>query len=175
MNLRYRALALTLAGGAAAGAFVNLLSVQSGGAELSLPWLVLPVALLLGGAALYLARQVRKFSKRQTRDQAGNMNPLLAARVAVYAQALALTGALLSGWQLAIFVFQLGLLASRPALSPLVQSGAVLVAGIFMLVAGVCAENMCKIPPGDDEDGGHPGLGETSPQPGTLAKKVSRP
>lgn len=173
MNLRYRALALTTGVGVAAGALANLVSVQSGGAELSLPFFICLVALLLGGAALYLARQVSKFSTPETREQAGNMTPLVAARVAIYSQALALTGALLTGWQVAILAFQLGLLSSRAALAPLAESGAALLAGLFMLVAGIIAENMCKIPPGKDEDGGQ-GLGETAPQAGPLANREGR-
>lgn len=174
MNLKSRALALALAVGAAAGAIVNLLSVHNGGPELALPALIWVVALLTGGAALYLASQVSKYSKRETRSQAGNMNPLLAARVAVFAQSLALTGALVLGWQLAILVFQFGLMSSRASTWPLVESTISMVAGLFMMLCGVIAVNMCRIPPGDDEDGGSTGLGESLPQTGPLANRESK-
>lgn len=174
MNLKSRALALALAVGAAAGAIANLLSVHNGGPELALPALIWVAALLTGGAALYLASQVSKYSKRETRSQAGNMNPLLAARVAVFAQSLALTGALVLGWQLAILVFQFGLMSSRASTWPLVESTISMVAGLFMMLCGVIAVNMCRIPPGDDEDGGSTGLGESLPQTGPLANRESK-
>lgn len=174
MNLKPRALALALAVGAAVGAIVNSLSVRNGGPELSLPALIWVAALLIGGAVLYLASQVSKFSKRETRSQAGNMNSLLAARVAVFAQSLALTGALVMGWQLAILVFQLGLMSSRASTWPLAESAISMVAGLFMMLSGVIAVNMCRIPPGDDEDGGGTGLGEGLPQTGPLANRESK-
>lgn len=174
VNLKPRALALTLAGGAATGAIVNSLSVRNGGPELSLPTLIWVAALLIGGAVLYLASQVSKFSKRETRSQAGNMNALLAARIVVFAQALALTGALVMGWQLAILVFQLGLMSSRASTWPLAESAISMVAGLFMMVSGLIAVNMCRIPPGDDEDRGGTGLGEGLPQTGPLANRESK-
>ncbi|WP_237205598.1 DUF3180 domain-containing protein [Rothia nasimurium] len=168
MKLRSRALALLAGVGVASGAVLNLLSVQSGGPELSLPALTLLAALILAGLALYFARQVYRYSRVETRKNAGSMNPLMAARVAVFAQALALTGALVGGWQVAILVYQLGLLTSRALAQPLVESSVALVGGLVMLVAGIVAENWCKIPPGDQDAGG--GVGEVSPQTGPLAR-----
>ncbi|WP_421083623.1 DUF3180 domain-containing protein [Rothia nasimurium] len=170
MSLRNRALALVFGVGVASGALLNLLSVQAGGPELSLPALILLAALILAVLALYFARQVSRFSRVDTRAKAGSMNPLLAARVAVFAQALALTGALIAGWQLALVVYQVGLLASRSATAPLVESLLALVGGLIMLVAGIIAENWCKIPPGDDEGSG--GVGQVAPQAGPLARKT---
>ncbi|WP_237199657.1 DUF3180 domain-containing protein [Rothia nasimurium] len=168
MKLRSRALALLAAVGVASGAVLNFLSVSSGGPELSLPALTVVAALILGSLALYFARQVLKFSRVETRKKAGSMNPLMAARVAVFAQALALTGALVTGWQVAILVYQLGLLTSRASAQPLVESSVALAGGLVMLVAGIVAENWCKIPPGDEDAGG--GVGEVSPQTGPLAR-----
>lgn len=168
MKLRNRALAFLAGAGVAAGAVLNLLSVQGGGPELSLPALTLLAALILGGVALFYARQVLKYSRVETRKDAGSMNPLLAARVAVFAQALALTGALVGGWQVAIVVYQLGLAGSRSSALPLVESLTALAAGLVMLVCGLVAESWCKVPPGDEDADG--GVGEVSPQAGPLAR-----
>ena len=120
MKLRSRALALLAGVGVASGAVLNLLSTQSGGPELSLPALTLVAALILAGLALYFARQVYRYSRVETRKNAGSMNPLMAARVAVFAQALALTGALVGGWQVAIVVYQVGLASARATAQPLI-------------------------------------------------------
>ncbi|WP_237187767.1 DUF3180 domain-containing protein [Rothia nasimurium] len=170
MSLRNRALGLMFGVGVATGALLNLVSVQAGGPELSLPSLTLLGALVLSALALYFARQVARFSRVETRADAGSMNPLLAARVAVFAQALALTGALIAGWQLALVVYQVGLLASRSTMAPLIESLLALTGGVIMLVAGILAENWCKIPPGDEDGGG--GVGQAAPQPGPLARKT---
>ena len=167
MSVRNRALALIFALGVASGALMNLMSVRSGGPELSLPSLTLLGALLLAVLVLYFARQVSRFSRPETRTKAGSMTPLLAARVAIFAQALALTGALLAGWQIALVAYQLGLLASRATLAPLVESLLALVAGLVMLLAGILAENWCKIPPEDQKGSG--GVGQISPQTGPQA------
>lgn len=165
VSLRARALALTAALGVALGALANLVSVNSGGVELSLPGAFVLFGAALGGLALYLARQVVKFADRQTRQEARNMNPLMAARVAVFAQALALTGAFVAGWQVSIGVYQLGLLASRSSLLLLAETGLALLGGLAMLVCGLVAESWCKIPPGSDDEGGTPTgrLAQTGP------------
>ncbi|WP_326504088.1 DUF3180 domain-containing protein [Rothia nasimurium] len=168
MKLRSRALALLAGVGVASGAVLNLLSVQSGGPELSLPALTLVAALILAGLALYFARQVHRYSRVETRKNAGSMNPLMAARVAVFAQALALTGVLVGGWQVAIVVYQVGLASARATAQPLIESLLALAGGLVMLVTGIVAENWCKVPPGDNDAGG--GVGEVSPQTGPLAR-----
>lgn len=168
MKLRSRALALLAAVGVASGAVLNFLSVSSGGPELSLPALTVVAALILGSLALYFARQVLRFSRVETRKKAGSMNPLMAARVAVFAQALALTGALVGGWQVAIVVYQVGLASARATAHPLIESLLALAGGLVMLVAGIVAENWCKVPPGDEDAGG--GVGGARPQTGPLAR-----
>lgn len=168
MRLRSRALALMGALGVAAGALANLLSVSAGGAELSLPGAFLLFAVMAGGVALYLGRQVGKYANRKTRQDAKSVNPLLAARVAVYAQAVALTGSLVAGWQVAILVYQLGLVGSRSS-DMMVETTLALLGGVVLLVSGIIAENWCKIPPGDDEEGGGTPAGRVA-QPGPLVR-----
>lgn len=168
MRLRSRALALLAGIGLAGGATLNLVSIRLGGPELSLPALTVVVALVVGGVALYFARQVYRFSRVETRKDAGSMTALTAARVAVFAQALALTGALVAGWQLAIVVHQLGLVSVRATVHPLVESLLALAGGLIMLVAGVLAESWCKVPPGDEDAVG--GVSGISPQAGPLAR-----
>lgn len=168
MRLRSRALALTLAVGVLSGSVFNLLSTRSGGSELSLPALILLASCIVGAIALYWGRQVARYSRLETRQQACNMNPLFAARVAVFAQAMALTGALMMGWQIAILVYQLGLTGARSTWSPLVDTLCALAGGLVLLVCGIVVENWCKIPPDDDELGG--GIAEAAPQPGPLGR-----
>lgn len=168
MRLRSRALALTFALGVLTGSVFNLLSIKMGGRELSLPALIVLVCLIVGTVALYWGRQVAQYSRVETRNQATNMTPLFAARVAVFAQAMALTGALMMGWQVAILVYQLGLTGARATWSPLVDTLCALAGGLILLVCGILVENWCKIPPNDDEPGG--GLTEAAPQPGPLGR-----
>lgn len=168
MILRSRALALTLAAGVLAGSLVNLLSVKAGGRELSLPALSLLAFLVVASLALYWGRQVAQYSRVETRSKAANMTPLFAARVAVFAQAMALTGSLVAGWQLAILGYQLGVLDARATWLPLVDTLCALAGGVILLVCGIVVENWCKIPPDDDELSG--GISEVAPQPGPLGR-----
>ena len=158
MSLSLRLLALLFGLGVAAGSALNLASVWAGGRELALPASFLALALVLVLPALYFARKVSRFARPATRAQAKNMTPLFAARILAYAQALALGGAGLTGWQLAVMVYQRGLLPVRGG-PEMVWSLLGLLGSALLLGGGLLAEHWCKLPPEDKEG---TGLGEPS-------------
>ncbi|MBM7051611.1 MULTISPECIES: DUF3180 domain-containing protein [unclassified Rothia (in: high G+C Gram-positive bacteria)] len=149
-QVRARALLLCASVALAAGAVLNGLSVAAGGAELLLPQATVFLALIVGAVVLFYARQVAKFQDVSTRAQAPRMNALLAARVAVFAQSSAFSGALILGWHVALLGFELTLYTQRGAFDPVITAVLGLVTGGILLGAGLWAESMCKIPPNKD-------------------------
>lgn len=163
-QVRVRALVLCASVSLAAGAILNGISVYAGGAELMLPPATVILALILGGIALFYGNQVAKFRDVTKRAQVPNMTPIFAARVAVYAQSCALSGAIILGWHLALLGFELMLFAQRGAVNPLITAVVGLATGGILLGAGLWAEDMCKIPPEDGDSIG-----------GAVAGRQTRP
>ncbi len=114
-------------------------------------WVGLVVMLFLGGGLLAAGWQVRK-----VRDGGGDgtLTPLRAARTLVFAQASALTGAVLVGWYAANLLVLLPdadieSQRSRAALFAL----QVVVAGALS-AAGMVVQRWCRIRPRDEDDDG---------------------
>lgn len=114
----------------------------------------LPLSSLLTIAAVVAVTLV--FGLRVKRWRAGNrkrvLDPILAARTVVFAQATAYAGALTTGWHVGILIDQLTLLGVRSNLGPVWGSLAVIAGGIVMIGTGLVVESFCKLPP-DDESG----------------------
>jgi hypothetical protein len=87
------------------------------------------------------------------------LDPILATRTLVLAQACAYAGALSLGWHAGIFVDQLTLLSVRSTTAPLWGSVALMVGGTLMIMVGLVVEDFCKLPP-DDDGTGAPGHSE---------------
>ncbi|MDT0189389.1 DUF3180 domain-containing protein [Rothia terrae] len=174
-QLRARALILCLSLALLAGAIFNGISVSAGGPELGLPPATLLIAVIAGALALYFGSQVAKFQDRDRRSQVPNMTPIFAARVAIFAQACALSGALIAGWHVAITGFQLTLLSARGSWEPVLFAVLGIVTGIILLVCGLIAENMCKIPPHDGDDASGPGTPAPRTDTGYARNDSSRP
>lgn len=153
-QLRARALILCASVSLAAGAVLNGISVSAGGAELMLPGATVILALIISGLVLFFADQVAKYRDLSQRAKVPNMTPLFAARVAIFAQSCALSGAIIVGWHLALLAFEVMLYSQRGTFLPVITAGLGLVTGGILLGSGLWAENMCKIPPGDSNDGG---------------------
>ena len=158
-SLKFRVLLLIFMIACGVGAVVNGLSVGSWGYELQLPPSILLVAGMYSAVVLWLGIQVSRYRDRERRqDAAYSMNPLLAARTVLLAQAGAYTGATLAGWHTALLVFQINMLAVRSSWGHVFEAGIAVLAGLIMVGVGLWVENMCKTPPGDSSDaaGGAP-------------------
>lgn len=153
-SLKIRVLILVFVLTLAAGAILNGISVGAGGPVLQPPLLLFFISLVIAGITLFFGLEVRKYSNRQRRKDAKLMDPLLAARTAVFAQACAYTGAVMAGWSTALLVFQIPLFAARQLWAPLLEAGANLLGGLVMVIVGLIVEAWCKIPPEDGADTG---------------------
>lgn len=135
-----------------------------------LPATFVIVCLVLAAALVWLGFQVSKFRDRERRADAKAMNPLLAARVAVLAQATALTGSALVGWHVPFLVSYVSLISVRGFTASLWVTLADLVGGLLLVGAGLWVESMCKIPPSDSsQDGG--GSAPPRENPGYAARQ----
>ncbi|WP_294570383.1 DUF3180 domain-containing protein [uncultured Arthrobacter sp.] len=117
---------------------------------------LLTVALIITVTLVFGVRVLRWRNGKRDRE----LNPILAARTLVLAQATAYAGALSLGWHTGIFVDQLSLLAVRDTFGPAWGTLALMAGGIVMVVVGLVVEGFCRIPPEDEGGAGTPGTSE---------------
>ncbi|GAB3536821.1 hypothetical protein GCM10027403_18890 [Arthrobacter tecti] len=131
----------------AAGWLVNWGATRNG-----FPTPSLPLSSLLTIAAVIAVTLI--FGLRVRRWRNGNakrrLDPLLAARTVVLAQATAYAGALSTGWHVGILADQLTWVNLTGNFGPIWGSVALIAAGIAMIVVGLVVESFCKLPPDDD-------------------------
>ena len=124
------------------------IALAASGRPVIIPPFTLAVALVLIGVIIVvMALPVRRVSRGIPNAR---VDPFYATRVVMLAKASALSGALLGGGGLGI----VGYLLTRsvlPAVGSVTMAVATAVSAIVLLVAGLIAEHMCAIPPGDDE------------------------
>ncbi|PYH01322.1 DUF3180 domain-containing protein [Arthrobacter stackebrandtii] len=134
-------------------------------ASMALP--VLPLSSLITMGLIVVVCLILGLKVRRWRD--GNRNkhldPLLAARTVVLAQACAYAGAVLFGWHAGIMLDQLPTVAMRADLAVIWQIVALLAGGLVMVAVGVMVERFCKLPPEDNDPAAktrpkHEGRGE---------------
>lgn len=119
-----------------------------------------PSALVTMGviAVLTLIMGIRVLRWRNGKKK-GMLNPILAARTLVLAQACAYAGTVLLGWHVGIAIEQLRLWSFRSDQGilwlALIMGGG----GVVMTIVGFIVERFCRIPP-EDLDGG-PGVGDS--------------
>ncbi len=139
------AVAVVLAG---AGWLVTELTSR---ASIALP--VLPLSSLITMGLIVVICLILGFKVRRWRD--GNrdkvLDPLMAARTVVLAQACAYAGAVLFGWHAGIMADQLPTISMRADLGIIWQIVALLAGGAIMVVVGVIVERFCKLPPEDTD------------------------
>lgn len=155
--LAFRTLAAT-AGVAGAVALLLALGAQrSGTSPLRVPWTTSGVAIVLGLLALWFAYPVKQYlaGKRPRLD------PIRAARVVVFAQASAYTGAIMFGGFLAYAAVLFPDWGHEPRRTVIIMAAVAALAGLLLSVCGWIAENWCRIDPTDSNDA-------TAPS-GTLA------
>lgn len=94
------------------------------------------------------------------------LNPLLAARTVVLAQACAYAGTVLLGWHVGIFLDQLRVWSLGVGAGIVWVALAMAGGGLAMMAVGLLVEWFCRIPP-EDTQGDGPGLtGETEGEGG---------
>lgn len=114
---------------------------------------VIAIVTLVLGLKVLRWRQSRRGGRTKRR-----LNPILAARTLVLAQATAYAGSLLFGWHTGVTVDLLPLLALRSNNSSLWLALAMMGGGLVMVAIGMVVERFCRIPPEDgDDDDGHGG------------------
>jgi hypothetical protein len=84
------------------------------------------------------------------------LNPILAARTLILAQACAYTGSVLLGWHVGIVIEQLRIWNLRSDQGILWLSLVMGGGGLIMTIVGLVVERFCRIPPEDLEGG--PGI-----------------
>ncbi|MBG6190816.1 hypothetical protein IWX64_001768 [Arthrobacter sp. CAN_A212] len=110
---------------------------------------LLTVAAILTITLIFGFRVLRWRNGRRDRV----LNPILAARTVVLAQATAYAGALNTGWHLGILVDQLSLVAVRGVTGSLWGTLVLAGSGIVMIVVGLVVQGFCRLPPDDEADG----------------------
>jgi hypothetical protein len=129
------------------GYVVLTLWTDRGGAMPLASWGSLVVLVFMAGGVFFAGLPVRRFLRgRATKP----LNPIRAMRTLVLAQALALTGALVTGWYVAQVLVLLPDfdIASRRTLG--IVRAALAAGGVLMVVAGLAVQSMCRV-------GGDPG------------------
>ncbi len=117
---------------------------------------LLTVAMIITVTLVFGIRVLRWRNGKRDRE----LNPILAARTLILAQATAYAGALSLGWHAGILIDQVSLLAVRDAVGPVWGTLALMAGGILMVVVGLAVENFCRIPPEDEGGAGAPGPSE---------------
>ncbi|MFE4195814.1 DUF3180 domain-containing protein [Paenarthrobacter sp. NPDC056912] len=121
----------------------------------NMPTPVLPVSALvtmgvIAGLTLFMGVRVLRWRNGKKKNM---LNPILAARTLILAQACAYAGTLLLGWHAGISLDLLrvgGLRGGEGILwNALLMGGG----GVVMVVVGLVVERFCRIPPEDFEGG----------------------
>jgi hypothetical protein len=145
--------------GAGAGILLQVILASRGAAAASAPVTLALSLAVIGVLVVVFAVPVRRAVRDRDKHK---VDPFYASRVVVLAKASSIAGSLLFGATAAI----VGYLLTRAviaAVGSIFTSGAAVVGSIILLVCGLVAENMCILPP-DDEDKGEKTLARERPR-----------
>jgi hypothetical protein len=145
--------------GAGAGILLQVILASRGAAAASAPFTLALSLAVIGVLVVVFAVPVRRAVRDRDKHK---VDPFYASRVVVLAKASSIAGSLLFGATSAV----LGYLLTRAviaAVGSIFTSGAAVVGSIILLVCGLIAENMCILPP-DDEDKGEKTLARERPR-----------
>lgn len=119
-----------------------------------------PTALVTMGVivALTLVLGIRVLRWRNSTKKKIMLDPILAARTLVLAQACAFAGTVLLGWHAGIFLDQLRVWTLRSDQSITWLALAMGGGGLVMIGVGLLVERFCRIPPEDGDTGSGPKL-----------------
>lgn len=144
--------------GASAGLLLQVFLASAGTAVASAPFTLALSLAVIGVLVLVFAVPVRRAVRDREKHR---VDPFYATRVVILAKASSIAGSLLFGATSAI----VGYLLTRTviaAVGSIFTSGAAVVGSVVLLVCGLVAENMCSLPP-DDEDKGEKNLATERP------------
>ena len=110
---------------------------------------IVAITLILGIRVLRWRSSLKDSTKKKT-----VLDPLLAARTLVLAQACAYAGTVLLGWHVGIFLDQLRIWSLRSDQGITWLALAMAGGGLVMIVVGLLVERFCKIPPEDGDTKG---------------------
>ncbi|OKJ73760.1 DUF3180 domain-containing protein [Streptomyces sp. CB02460] len=110
------------------------------------------IAVVLLATALSIRARLR--AQRERRPDAKGVEPMMAARALVFAQASALVVALVSGMYGGTAVFLLGSLDNPPCRDQAIYAAFAVLAGFAVIAAALFLEHVCKLP--DDKDDNKP-------------------
>jgi len=133
--------------GIVVGWLFELFLVSIGRATLVPPYALAISLVLLGVAVVAVAVPVRRVARGRP---GARVDPFYATRVLALAKATGIAAAVFVGLMGGAVIF----VASRPVVATdlLWQSVAGFAASAALLVAAIVAENMCRIPPRDEDD-----------------------
>ena len=114
---------------------------------------IVAITLILGIRIL----RWRNSNKRDSTKKKRELDPLLAARTLVLAQACAYAGTVLLGWHVGIFLDQLRIWSLRSNQGITWLALAMAGGGLVMIVVGLLVERFCRIPPEDGDTNGAEG------------------
>jgi hypothetical protein len=114
---------------------------------------IVAITLILGIRIL----RWRNSNKPNSNKKKTLLDPLLAARTLVLAQACAYEGTVLLGWHVGIFLDQLRIWSLRSNQGITWLALAMAGGGLVMIVVGLLVERFCRIPPEDGETNGADG------------------
>ncbi len=127
---------------------VDFFLLRRGATPLPVPWTV-PASLIIAGAgALALGWMVKQFQE----GKRPNLDPLQAARTAMFAQAAAYSGAVLSGVYIGHLVALLPDWSHAPRREVILAAALAALAAVLLSVAGWIAERWCGTKRGDGID-----------------------
>ena len=107
---------------------------------------IVAITLILGIRVLRWRNSLKDSTKKKT-----VLDPLLAARTLVLAQACAYAGTVLLGWHVGIFLDQLRIWSLRSDQGITWLALAMAGGGLVMIVVGLLVERFCRIPPEDGD------------------------
>jgi hypothetical protein len=110
---------------------------------------IVAITLILGIRVLRWRSSLKDSTKKKT-----VLDPLLAARTLVLAQACAYAGTVLLGWHVGIFLDQLRIWSLRSDQGITWLALAMAGGGLVMIVVGLLVERFCRIPPEDGDTNG---------------------
>jgi hypothetical protein len=142
-------LVLFAALGAGAGLLLQVTLAAAGKAAATAPLTLALSLAVIGVLVLVFAVPVR----RAVRDRENHhVDPFYATRVVILAKASSIAGSLLLGATAALVIYLLTRTVVA-AVGSIFTSGAAVLGSVVLLVCGLVAENMCSLPPDDDDKG----------------------
>ncbi|MCU1433741.1 MAG: hypothetical protein JWR71_466 [Pseudarthrobacter sp.] len=147
LRLLFIGLVLTVAGWSA-----TVVTTRYSMATPVLPATALATMAVIVAITLILGIRVLRWRNSTKRKKA--LDPILAARTLVLAQACAYAGTVLLGWHAGIFLDQLRIWNLRSDQGITWVAVAVAGGGLVMIVVGLLVERFCRIPPEDTEASG---------------------